>query len=138
MRNAVAAVVSLRSKGTSADRFDVNKLKETNTRAFFKQKLHETMNSINVNQEETIDTKWKVIKDAIKTITDTVISKQKRTRKLWFNNSCQRAFNRRKEAMTQLINYPTNREKAMVYKKCQKEANNIYLDMKNGNIQKIY
>jgi hypothetical protein len=41
------------------DRFDVNKLKNTNICEFFKQQLHETMNSLslNINQEETIDTK---------------------------------------------------------------------------------
>lgn len=42
-----------------------------------------------------------------------------RTRKPWFNNSC-------KEARTQLLNDPTNREKVMVYKERQKEANNIF------------
>ncbi|KAL5246418.1 hypothetical protein ACI65C_013826 [Semiaphis heraclei] len=32
----------------------------------FKQKLHETMNSLNINQEETIDAKWNAVKDAKK------------------------------------------------------------------------
>jgi len=95
------------------------------------------MNSLNINQEETIDTKWKVLKNAIKTVTDTVKGKQNRTRKPWFNNYCQEAFNRRKEARTQLLNGPTNREKAIVYKERQKKQI-IHLDMKNGNIQKMY
>jgi len=63
------------------DRYDVKKLKDTNICGIFKQQLHETMNSLTINQEETIDTKWKMVKDAIKTVTDTVIGKQKRTRK---------------------------------------------------------
>jgi len=116
----------IHSKGTLVNRFDVNKLKDTNTCELFKQQLHETMNNLNINQEETIDTKWKVLKDAIKTVTDTVIGKQKRTRKLWFNNYCKEAFNRRKEARTQFLNDPTNREKAIVYKERQKEANNTF------------
>jgi len=62
----------------------------------------------------------------LKTVTDTVIGKQKRTRKPWFNISCKEAFNRRKEARTQLLNYPTNRDKAMVYKNRQKEANYVF------------
>ncbi|XP_060846231.1 uncharacterized protein LOC132925892 [Rhopalosiphum padi] len=84
------------------------------------------MNSLNINQEETIDAKWKAVKDAIKTATVTVIGKQNRTRKPWFNNSCKEAFNRRKEARTQMLNNPYNREKVMAYKECQKEANNIF------------
>ncbi|KAL4153967.1 hypothetical protein QTP88_001800 [Uroleucon formosanum] len=108
-------------KGTLVDKYDVNKLKDTNICRNFKQKLHETMNSLNINQEETIDAKWKAVKDAIKTATVTVIGKQNRTRKPWFNNSCKEAFNRRKEA-----NNPYNREKVMAYKECQKEANNIF------------
>jgi len=41
-------------KGTLVDRFDVNKLKDTKICGIFKQQLHETMNSLNINQEETI------------------------------------------------------------------------------------
>jgi len=84
------------------------------------------MTSLNINQVETIDTKWKVLKDAIKTVTDIVMGKQKRTRKPWFNNYCKKAFSRRKEARTQLLNDPTNREKTLVYKERQKEANNTF------------
>ncbi|KAL5239046.1 hypothetical protein ACI65C_006456 [Semiaphis heraclei] len=84
------------------------------------------MNSLNINQEKTIDAKWKAVKDAIKTATVTVIGKQNRTRKPWFNNSCKEAFNRRKESRTQMLNNPYNREKMMAYKECQKEANNIF------------
>ncbi|KAL4092460.1 hypothetical protein QTP88_026961 [Uroleucon formosanum] len=113
-------------KGMLVDKYDVNKLKDTNICRNFKQKLHETMNSLNINQEETIDAKWKAVKDAIKTATVTVIGKQNRTRKPWFNNSCKEAFNRRKEARTQMLNNPYNREKVMAYKECQKEANNIF------------
>ncbi|KAL4084186.1 hypothetical protein QTP88_028016 [Uroleucon formosanum] len=77
-------------------------------------------------EQETIDAKWKAVKDAIKTTTVTVIGKQNRTRKPWFNNSCKEAFNRRKEARTQMLNNPYNREKVMAYKECRKEANNIF------------
>ncbi|KAF0753170.1 ribosome biogenesis protein TSR3 isoform X1 [Aphis craccivora] len=77
-------------------------------------------------KKETIDTKWKMLKDTIKTVTDIVIGKRKITRKPWFNNSCNEAFNIRKETRTQLLNDPTNREKAMVYKERQKEASNIF------------
>jgi hypothetical protein len=100
------------------ERHDVNKLKNTNICRIFKQKLLEKMNSLNMIQEETIYTKWNVVKDAIKTVTDTVIGKQKRTRKPWFNNSCKEAFSRRKEVKNQLLNDPTNKEKVMTNKKC--------------------
>lgn len=48
----------------------MNKLKYTNICGIFKQQLNETM-----NREETIDTKWKMLKGAIKTVTDIVIGK---------------------------------------------------------------
>lgn len=119
------------------DRYDVSKLKNTNICESFKQQLHEIMNSLNINQEKIIDAKWKAVKDAIKMAKITIMGKQKRTRKQWYNNSCKEIFNRRKEARTQLLNDPSNRKKMMTYKKYQKEAL-IYLDMKNENIQKMY
>ncbi|XP_050528039.1 uncharacterized protein LOC126898133 [Daktulosphaira vitifoliae] len=103
----------------------MNKLQDTNICGSFKQQLYETMNSLIINQEETIDTKWKVFKGVIKTVTDIVIGKQKRTRKPWFNNY-KEVFNRSKEVRTQLLDDPTNREKMMAYKDCQKEANKIF------------
>lgn len=57
------------------DRYDVNKLNDTNICESFKQELH--ANNLNLNQEETIVVKWKMVKDAIRTVTDTVIGKQK-------------------------------------------------------------
>jgi len=68
------------------------------------------MNNLNINQEETVDAKWKADKNATKKITDTVIGKQKRTKKPWFNNSCKKTFNRKKETRTQLLNDPYDRE----------------------------
>jgi len=37
------------------------------------------MNSLTINQEETIDTKWKVVMGIIKKVIDTAIGKQKKT-----------------------------------------------------------
>jgi flagellar hook-basal body complex protein FliE len=67
-------------KGTLVDRYNVNKLKDTNISEIFKQQLHETMNILNKSQEKTINTKWNMIKTAIKTVTDTVKGKKREQR----------------------------------------------------------
>jgi len=108
------------------DKYDVNKFRDTNICESFKRQLQETMNRLDINQEETIDITWKAVKNTIKTVTETVIGKQKKTRKPWFNNSCEETFSRRKEARTQWLNDPSNKVKKITYKERQKEANNIF------------
>jgi len=83
------------------DRYDVNKFKGTNICESFKRQLQETMNRLDINQEKIIDIKWKAVKTTIKTVTETVIGKQKKTRKPWFNNSREETFGTGKEASTQ-------------------------------------
>lgn len=47
-------------------------------------------------------------------------------KKPWFNTTCEEALNRRKEARLQWIIDPSSREKKSIYKKRQKEVNNIF------------
>lgn len=59
-------------------------------------------------------------------VTDTTKGKQKNVKKPWFNDSCEEALNRRKEARLQWINDPSNREKESTYNERQKEASNSF------------
>jgi len=54
-------------------------------------------------------------------VTKTVIGKQKKTRKPWFNKSCEEAISRKKEARTQWLNDPSNRAKEITYKERQRK-----------------
>lgn len=44
--------------------------------------MRETMPNLDINQLDTIDSKWKALKETLKMITDTTISKQKKMKKL--------------------------------------------------------
>lgn len=68
------------------DIYDVNKLRDIHIFEIFKQQLHETMNGFNINQEKTIDTKWKIVEGTIKTVKDAVIGKQKRIGVGWWRS----------------------------------------------------
>jgi len=81
-------------KGTIVDRYEVDKLKDNIVCQSFKRQLRETISILDINQLDTIDCKWKAIKETIKVVTDTMIGKQKKMKKPWFNTSCEEALNR--------------------------------------------
>ncbi|XP_029348267.1 craniofacial development protein 2-like [Acyrthosiphon pisum] len=124
-------------KGTMVDRYEVSKFKDKTVCDLFKQRTNEAMSNLHINQLDTIDGKWKAIKETLKVVTDTTIGKQKKVKKPWFNTPCEEALNRRKEARLLWINDPTNREKESTYKERQKEASNIFRFEKR-NTRKIY
>lgn len=114
-------------KGLILDRYEINKLRDNIVCESFKRQLYETISNLDINKVDTIDCKWKTIKETIKVVvSDTMIGKQKKMKKPWFNSSCEEALNRRKETRLQWINDPSNLEKEITYKECQKETNNIY------------
>jgi len=88
--------------------------------------MRKTISNLDINQLDTIDSKWKAIKETLKVVTDTKIGKQKEMKKPWSNTACEEVLNRRKEARLQWINDPSSREKESIYKECQKEVNNIF------------
>lgn len=96
------------------------------------------MNILNINQETAIDTKWEVLKGAIKTVTDSVIGKKKREQRN--RGSMNRARKRLTEGKKQGLNCSTTLliERKWWQTKNAKKKQIIYLDMKNGNIQKMY
>lgn len=68
-------------KRTSVDRYEVNKFKDKTICDLFKQRMKETMFNLHINQLDTIDCKWKAIKETLKVVTDTKIGKQKNVKK---------------------------------------------------------
>lgn len=106
-------------------RYEVNELKYSDVCDNFKQQLHEKMFELDIYQEDTIDGKWKTIKETIKVITITIRGKQKKMKKPRFNSFCEEALYKRKEARIKLLNDSFNREKEIAYKERQNKANNI-------------
>lgn len=71
---------------------------------------------IDTDINDSIDTKWKKVKDTIKIVTKSEVGKLKTAKKSWFNDVCQDALNRWEEARIQWINDQHNRRKKTTYK----------------------
>jgi len=82
--------------------------------------MSEKNRRIDAGINDSIYAKWKKIKDTIKAVTESEIGKVKAVRKPWFNDMCDDALNRRKEARSQWLNDQHNIEKEIAYKVCQK------------------
>ncbi|XP_025421560.1 uncharacterized protein LOC112691510 [Sipha flava] len=119
-----------RKKGTVVDKYDTAKLNNVNTCERFKYLMSEKIRRINTDINDSIDTKWKKIKDTIKVVTESEIGKVKTVRKPWFNDICEDALNRRKEARNQWLNDQHNIEKEIAYKECQKSASRVFRNEK--------
>lgn len=90
-------------KGTVIDKYDVPKLNNMNTCEF---QMLEKIRSLDTDSDGPIDAKWK-IKDAIKEVKDSVISKQKKMEKqLWWKSTGTEESS---------LNDPHNREREIIY-----------------------
>jgi hypothetical protein len=93
-----------RKKGTVVDKYDTAKLNNVNTRKRFKYLMSEKIRRIDTGINNSNDAKWKKIKVTIKVVIESEIGKLKTVRKPWFNDMCENALNRRKEARNQWLN----------------------------------
>lgn len=59
---------------------------------------------IDTDINDSIDTKWKKIKDTMQIVAESEVGKLKTARKPWFNDVCEDALNWRKEAIIQWLN----------------------------------
>jgi hypothetical protein len=92
--------------------------------------MSEKIRMIDTGINDSIDAKWKKIKDTIKVVTESEIGKVKAVRKPWFNDMCEDALNRKKEARNQWLNDQHNIEKEIAYKECQKSASRVFRNEK--------
>lgn len=83
-------------KGVTIDRYEVNKFKDNTVCEFFKRKMRETTSNLDINQLDTIDSRWKTIKETLRVVTDTTIGKQMK-----MNTACEEVLNKRKESRLQ-------------------------------------
>jgi len=77
-------------------RYDVTKLNDPKCMNTFRHKIRQHFNNCNLNNIVTVDKKWNKVNDIINKTSDAVIRKQKKTKKLWFNDTCMRALKRKK------------------------------------------
>ncbi|XP_027849768.1 uncharacterized protein LOC114129281 [Aphis gossypii] len=127
-----------RNKGIVVDKYDTAKLNNMNTCERFKYQMYEKIRRIeDTDINDSIDAKWKKIKDIIKVVAESEIGKVKSVRKPWFNDVCEDALNRRKEARNQWLNDQHNREKEIVYKECQKSASRVFRNEKRKYTQNL-
>lgn len=105
--------------------YDITKLEDLNCQNSFKHKIRQLLNSSNANRTDSLDERWKKVKNTINNVSDVVIGKQRKTKKPWFNDTCMRALRWKKECRRQWLSDPTNDEKENNYRICKKEVNNI-------------
>lgn len=87
-------------KGIVVDKNITAKLNDINTCGRFKYQMLENLKirRINTGINDSIDAKWKKIKEIIKVVTKSEIGKIKSVKKPWFNDVCKDALNWKKEA----------------------------------------
>jgi len=61
------------------------------------------------------------MKEEIKTVSQTVISKPMKTKKPWFVEVCKIALNQRRELKNRWLNDPRNINSEVQYKRCRKK-----------------
>jgi len=65
--------------GTMVERYEVNIFKDKTVCNIFKQRMNEAMSNSHINQLDTIDCKWKAIKETLKVVTDATVGKEKKS-----------------------------------------------------------
>jgi len=91
--------------------------------------MSEKIRRVDTVINDSIDAKWKKIKETIKVVTESEIGKVKAVRKPWFNDVCEDALNRREEARNQWLNGQHNIEKEIVYKR-KKSTSRVFRNEK--------
>jgi exonuclease III len=124
-------------KATTVEKYDTDILNNVNTCERFKHQMSEKIKGIDIGINDSIDTKWKKIKDTIKRVTESEVGKFKAAKKPWFNDVCEVALNLRKEARSQWLNDQHNRRKEIMYKERQKNASKVFRNEKRKYTRKL-
>lgn len=70
----------VRSTGIMLDRYDVSKLEAEEKSLFFKSRLKEQLRAIRQDSIVSINEKWNKVRDLIKSVSEVVMGKLKRTK----------------------------------------------------------
>jgi len=95
------------------------------------------LRSIYFNDIILIDEKWKKVRDSLKTVSETVLGKPKKTKKPWFNEICEKPLIQSKNLRIILLDDPTNKDKEEHFTRCQKDTHNILRREKRLYAQKL-
>ncbi|KAL4084248.1 hypothetical protein QTP88_028073 [Uroleucon formosanum] len=127
-----------RREKITLDNYDISKLKDQILGNVFKDEMRSQIDKINPSMMDTVDNRWRIIQNTIKSVSETVIGmKKKNPSKPWFNKVCEVALSKRKNARNTWLNESSNEEKERRYKECQKEANKIFRNEKRRYTQDI-
>ncbi|KAL4084269.1 hypothetical protein QTP88_028094 [Uroleucon formosanum] len=127
-----------RREKMTLDNYDISKLRDQILGNVFKDEMRSQIDKINPSMMDTVDNRWRIIQNTIKSVSETVIGmKKKNPSKPWFNKVCEVALSKRKNARNTWLNESSNEEKERRYKECQKEANKIFRNEKRRYTQDI-
>jgi len=99
--------------------------------------MSEKIRMIDTGINDSIDTKWKKIKETMKVVTESEIGKLKAVRKPWFNDVYEDALNRREEARNKWLNDQHNRRKEICIKNIGKSVSRVFRNEKRKYTRKL-
>lgn len=79
-------------------KYDIDKLKNENMDKTYKENIEKFLKLKTATDNGNPDEKWKELRETIKEVKDTTLSKKKNTIKQWFNRICEEAIIRRNTA----------------------------------------
>lgn len=97
----------------------MSKLENEKKNTMFEVKPKEQLRLTNSDKLISINKKWKMMQDSIKTVSETVMGKPMKTKKLLFDEVCKLATNQMRELRTIWLNDPRNMNCEVLYKRCQ-------------------
>ncbi|XP_046399915.1 craniofacial development protein 2-like [Ischnura elegans] len=105
-------------------KFDLKKLDNPNIRKEFMIKLSNRFQALEKEEEDSIEGKWKVIRDSIQEIGKEVVGFQnnRKNKKTWFNEDCRQMIEERKKAKAGLLT-DDNHEKREEYLRINRKTN---------------
>ena len=127
-------------KESQSGLYDISKLSDPKVCETFHtnilSEIKRNQQNLNTNNDD-VEIIWSGIKRVIQKATAKTVGKQRRIKKPWFNQICEDALQRRKQAREDWLNDTQNEEKYTRYKMRQKEASNILRCEKRKHIQGI-
>ncbi|KAL4096954.1 hypothetical protein QTP88_021820 [Uroleucon formosanum] len=101
-----------RREKMTLDNYDISKLRDQILGNVFKDEMRSQIDKINPSMMDTVDNRWRIIQNTIKSVSETVIGmKKKNPSKPWFNKVCEVALSKRKNARNTWLNESSNEEK---------------------------
>ncbi|KAL4084963.1 hypothetical protein QTP88_027822 [Uroleucon formosanum] len=118
-------------------RFDITNLNNSAIVETFQKGIEERLRMITSWSGREVEQRWKTIKQIIQEEAGKIVGKQKTKKKTWFNDICEKALERRRNARNIWMSDTENVEKLERFKMRQREASNILRCEKRKYLQKV-